>query len=151
MHKFFQTTAITFFAIGLSAAAVSADTFDAGAKGMGVNANEVIGISDGFAVIKSQTDYDSFEVAAGNPLEGATGSCFGAVLVRGAEASGTGNCVFDTALGNKAVMTWKATHIGADGALSGDWAVSGGTGDWAGATATRFTHFQRSHIRVGLT
>ena len=133
MHKFFQTTAITVFAIGLSTSA-QAETYDAAGKGMGTNANEVYGISDGHAVIKSQTNYDSFEVAAGHPLEGASGVCFGSALINGAGVSGTGNCVFDTASGDKAVMTWIATGFGADGALTGDWTVSGGTGGWASAT-----------------
>lgn len=134
MQKFLQTTAITAFVLGLSAASVYAETYKANGKGMGVNANQVYALSDGHAVIKSQTDYDGFEVEAGNPLEGATGSCFGALLVKGADVSGTGNCVFDTASGDKAVMTWTATGLGADGALTGDWTVSGGTGNWASAT-----------------
>ncbi len=134
MHKFFKTTAITVIAIGLSAAWVHAETYDAAGKGMGMNANEVFGISDGHAVVKSQTNYDSFEVAAGHPLEGASGACFGAVLINGAGVSGTGNCVFDTSSGDKAVMSWIATGLGADGALTGDWTVSGGTGNWASAT-----------------
>ncbi|WP_170560951.1 hypothetical protein [Ruegeria atlantica] len=136
MHKFFQTTAVTIFAIGLSAASADAETHDAAGKGMGENANEVYGISDGHAVVKTQTNYDSFEVAAGHPLEGASGACFGALLVNGAGVSGTGNCVFDTASGEKAVMSWTATGFGSDGALTGDWTVSGGTGGWASATGS---------------
>ncbi|WP_170761873.1 hypothetical protein [Ruegeria lacuscaerulensis] len=134
MHKFFQTTAVAVFSIGLSATFVHAETYDATGKGMGVNANEVYGIADGQAVVKTQTDYDSFEVASGHPLEGASGACFGAVLINGAGVSGTGNCVFDTSSGDKAVMSWVATGLGADGALTGDWTVSGGTGGWASAT-----------------
>ncbi|WP_420586512.1 hypothetical protein [Ruegeria sp.] len=133
MHKFLIPTAITVLAMGLNVPA-QAETYDADGKGMGVNANQVYPISDGHAVIKSQTDYDSFEVAAGHPLEGATGSCFGAIMVAGAGVSGTGNCVFDTASGEKAVMSWTATGLGADGALTGDWTVSGGTGSWASAS-----------------
>ncbi|WP_170578360.1 hypothetical protein [Ruegeria arenilitoris] len=133
MHKFLTTTAATVLTLGLSAGLAQAETYDAAAKGMGTNANQVYGISDGNAVVKTQTDYDSFEVAAGHPLEGATGSCFGALLVNGAAVSGTGNCVFDTTSGDKAVMTWTATGLGADGALTGDWTVSGGSGSWASA------------------
>ncbi|CUK05426.1 hypothetical protein RUE5091_02716 [Ruegeria denitrificans] len=134
MHKFLTATAATVLTLGLSVGLAQAETYDAAAKGTGVNANQVYGISDGNAVVKTQTDYDSFEVAAGHPLEGATGTCFGAVLVNGAAVSGTGNCVFDTTSGEKAVMTWTATGLGADGALTGEWTVSGGSGNWASAT-----------------
>lgn len=134
MHKFLIATATTAMTLGLSAGMATAETFDAAGKGMGTNANLVHGIADGHAVVNIQTDYDSFEVAAGHPLEGASGTCFGAVLINGAVASGTGNCMFDTASGEKAVMTWTATGIGADGALTGDWTVSGGSGNWASAT-----------------
>ncbi len=134
MHKFLTATAITALTIGLSSTFAMAESYDAAGKGTGVSSNKVFGISDGHAVIKSQTDYDSFEVSAGHPLEGATGSCFGSMLIKGAEVSGAGNCVFDTTSGDKAVMSWTATGIGADGALTGDWSVSGGTGGWASAT-----------------
>ncbi len=134
MHKFLIATATTALTLGLSAGLAMAETYDAAGKGMGMNANQVYGISDGHAVVKTQTDYDSFEVAAGHPLEGASGSCFGAVLINGAGVSGTGNCVFDTASGDKAVMTWTATGLGEGGALTGDWTVSGGSGNWASAT-----------------
>lgn len=134
MHKFFQATAVTALAIGLFAASAQSETYDAAGKGMGVNSNKVIEISDGHAVVNTQTAYDSFEVAAGHPLEGASGACFGALLINGAGISGTGNCVFDTAAGEKAVMTWTATGFGSDGALTGDWTVSGGSGGWASAT-----------------
>ncbi|WP_170384797.1 hypothetical protein [Ruegeria atlantica] len=134
MHKFLTITAATALTIGLTAGLASAETHDAAGKGMGTEANEVFGISDGQAVVKSQTNYESFEVAAGHPLEGASGMCFGSILVNGAGVSGTGNCVFDTASGDKAVMTWIATGRGADGALTGDWTVSGGSGNWASAT-----------------
>jgi len=133
MHKFLTATAITLLTLG-GAATAQAETFDSDAKGMGTNASQVFGISDGHAVIKSQTEYDSFEVASGHPLEGATGSCFGALMVNGAKVSGAGNCVFDTTAGDKAVMSWTAAGIDADGALSGDWAVAGGTGNWASAS-----------------
>lgn len=133
MHKFLTATATLILTLGLTAPA-QAETYDSGSKGMGTNANKVYGISDGRAVVQSQTNYDSFEVAAGHPLEGASGTCFGALLVSGASVSGTGNCVFDTAAGEKAVMSWTATGIGADGALSGDWTVSGGSGNWASAS-----------------
>ncbi|MCG7518812.1 hypothetical protein [Ruegeria sp. Ofav3-42] len=134
MHKFFEATAVTIFGIASSTASANAETYDAAGKGMGVNSNKVIEISDGHAVVNTQTGYDSFEVAAGHPLEGASGACFGALLINGAGVSGTGNCVFETASGEKAVMTWTATGFGADGALTGDWTVSGGSGGWASAT-----------------
>ncbi len=134
MHKFLTTTAATVLTLGLSAGLTSAESYDAAGKGMGTEENHVFSISDGHAVVKSQTNYESFEVAAGHPLEGASGMCFGSILVNGAGISGTGNCVFDTASGEKAVMTWIATGRGDDGALTGDWTVSGGSGNWASAT-----------------
>ncbi len=136
MQKFFQTTAISVLAIGLFAASASGETYDSEGKGMGMNTNEVYGISDGHAVVKTQTNYDSFEVPSGHPLEGATGACFGALLINAGAASGTGNCVFDTASGDKAVLSWVAKGLGADGALTGDWTVSGGTGGWGTASGS---------------
>lgn len=70
MHKFLMTTAATVLTLGLSAGLAQAETYDGESKGMGTNANQVYGISDGNAVVKTQTNYDSFEVAAGHPLEG---------------------------------------------------------------------------------
>ena len=133
MFKFFTTTAIAVLAVS-SAASVSAETYEGDVKGMGMNASTVHPIADGHALIQSQTIYDSFEVAVGHPLEGATGVCFGAIMVKGADVSGGGNCVLDTAAGEKAVTRWTVTGIGGDGALTGDWSVAGGTGGWENAS-----------------
>ncbi len=134
MRKFFKTTAVTFISIGLPVASANAETYEAASKGMGMTENEVFPIAEGHVVVKSATTYESFEVDAGHPLEGATGSCFGSFNIMGANVSGAGNCIFDTTAGDKAVMSWNATGMGADGALTGDWAVAGGSGNWATAS-----------------
>ena len=117
-----------------AASSVSAETFSGGAIGSGTSMNEPMPIADGHMVMRTSGSYEMFEVEAGHPLEGASGPCFGAVEVMGASVSGGGNCVFSTASGDKAVMTWVATGLGADGALTGDWSVSGGSGAWDGAS-----------------
>ena len=111
-----------------------AETFSSGVAGTGTSSNEHIPIAEGHIAIRTSTSYEMFEVEAGHPLEGASGPCFGALEIKGAEVSGGGNCVYDTASGDKAVMVWKATGMGADGALIGDWSVSGGSGAWTGAS-----------------
>lgn len=126
--RFFLTVAI------LAAGPICAETFDGGAVGHGTSMNEAMPIGEGHMVMRTSGAYEMFEVAAGHPLEGASGPCFGAVEVKGMEVSGGGNCVYDTASGDKAIMMWKATGLGADGALTGDWSVSGGSGAWANAS-----------------
>ncbi|WP_170477274.1 hypothetical protein [Ruegeria arenilitoris] len=111
-----------------------AETFSSGAVGIGTSSNEPMPIADGHMVMRTSGSYEMFEVEPGHPLEGASGPCFGAVEIMGTEVSGGGNCVFDTASGEKAVMAWEATGLGADGALTGNWSVSGGSGKWTSAS-----------------
>ncbi|SNS84275.1 hypothetical protein [Tropicimonas sediminicola] len=122
------------FAAIMAASPAFAETFSSGAVGTGTSSNEPIPIAEGHIVMRTSGSYEMFEVEAGHPLEGAKGPCFGAVEIKGGEVSGGGNCVYETSSGDKAVMVWKAMGLGADGALTGEWSVSGGTGAWTGAT-----------------
>lgn len=122
------------FAAILAANPAFAETFSSGAVGMGTSSNEPMPIAEGHIVMRTSGSYESFEVEAGHPLEGASGPCFGAVEIMGSDVSGGGNCVYETSSGDKAVMIWTATGLGADGALTGDWTVSGGSGAWANAS-----------------
>ncbi|MFD0980679.1 hypothetical protein [Tropicimonas aquimaris] len=121
-------------AVILVASPAFAETFSSGAVGTGTSSSEPIPIAEGHIVVRTTGSYEMFEVAAGHPLEGASGPCFGTFEIKGTEVSGGGNCVYETASGDKAVMVWKAMAMGADGALTGDWSVSGGSGAWAGAS-----------------
>ncbi len=125
---------MVFFAAILAVTPAFAETFSSGAVGTGTSSNEPVPIAEGHIVMRTSASYSMFEVAAGHPLEGASGPCFGAVEIKGGAVSGGGNCVYDTASGDKAVMVWTATGLGADGALTGDWSVSGGSGAWSGAS-----------------
>ncbi|PRY23674.1 hypothetical protein CLV78_104165 [Aliiruegeria haliotis] len=121
-------------AVALAATPAISETFEETAKGLGTSANEAMPISDSHVVLKTAGSYEMFEVSDGHPLKGASGPCFGSVEVMGADVSGGGVCVFDTATGDKAVMQWHAGGMGEDGALTGEWTVSGGTGKWTGAS-----------------
>ncbi len=107
-----------------------------GAVGHGTSANTMMALSESHIVMHTSSAYESFDVASGHPLEGASGPCFGAVEIKAGAVSGGGRCVYDTASGEKAVMIWTAMGMGADGALTGEWSVSGGTGAWASASGS---------------
>jgi hypothetical protein len=113
---------------------VFAETFGGGVVATGTSSNQPMPIAEGHLVMHTSGNYEAFEVESGHPLEGASGPGFGAVEIMGTEVSGGGNCVFESASAEKAVMTWTATGMGADGALTGDWAVAGGSGAWANAS-----------------
>ena len=128
-----KTTILTAAALVAAAPAVAQMAHDGDFKAMGTAQTEVTELSANHMVMNTGATYESFDVPGDHPLAGAKGKCFGAAEVLGAEAMGGGNCVFDTAAGDKAVLHWDAAGMSPDGALTGEWSVTGGTGAWAGA------------------
>ncbi|PWJ12951.1 hypothetical protein [Jannaschia seohaensis] len=120
----------------LAAGAAAAETFSGGVLGRGTGDTTMMPVSETLIVMKTDAMYESFEVAPGHPLEGASGPCFGAVEIKAGAVTGSGRCVYDTASGDKAVMMWQATGLSENGALTGEWSISGGTGAWATATGS---------------
>lgn len=118
----------------LAAGSASAETYSGGAVGHGTSAGATMSLSETHIVLHSESMYESFDVAPGHPLEGATGPCFGAIEIKAGQVAGSGRCVYDTASGETAVMIWTATGLGENGAITGEWSISGGTGGWAAAS-----------------
>lgn len=116
----------------VAAAPAAADTYTG--KGMGTAMNKMMPIADGHIVMQTFSEYESFEVSDDHPLKGASGPCIGSLEINAGAVSGSGKCVYTTAEGEMAVMNWMAKGLSAEGAVEGDWTVSGGTGKWAGAS-----------------
>ena len=122
----------TLAALALAAGPAAAETMDAAGTGMGVADNEVMEIAEGHMVMKTASIYESFDTDG--PFKDASGECFGAAEMMGAEISGNGVCVFATQGDETAVINWHMNALGEGGATMGEWTVSGGTGKWATAS-----------------
>ena len=113
----------------------AAEIFDAGGVGKGTNQTTIEIVSEGHMLMHTVSTYDSFESTdASSPYNGMTGKCWGSVEIKVPGASGSGNCAFVNASGDKNFNAWTVKGLGKDGALLGTWTVVGGTGKYKGAT-----------------
>lgn len=121
--------------LATSGTAALAGSIDASGVGKGSNESEIMPVSDGLVVVRSNTTYVGFDdTGAGNPLAGATGNCWGSLMIKAGAVSGGGLCNYTDGDGDKAVMSWSSEKITPEGRNQGTWSVEGGTGKWAAAS-----------------
>ena len=125
-----------FGACGLLAmSAAFADEMTFSGTGYGTTENTVHMVADGHMLMELKTAYSGFEIDdPDNPMNGMTGPCFGAMEVKGAAVTGGGRCLYTDADGDMVSMQWTPEAMAADGAVTGSWSVSGGTGKWMDAS-----------------
>ena len=129
MRKLFAASALA-----LTAGVVQAEMINASGVGMGEGQNKVMPLSEGLVVVEAHSTYTGFETEdPNNPLSGATGPCFGSMIIKAGQVSGGGNCHYTDADGDQVVMGWKAMGMTAEGFTTGEWTIEGGIGKWDGA------------------
>lgn len=121
--------------IVVAATGAQAETMMTKGKGMGQSETQVMAMSDGHMLMHLNTEYSAYEMdSADDPLQGMSGPCFGSMEMMAGAVSGGGHCAFTHANGDMASIRWTATGMSPEGAVTGDWEVTGGTGAWMGAT-----------------
>ncbi|EDZ45527.1 hypothetical protein RBY4I_736 [Rhodobacterales bacterium Y4I] len=123
------------FLCAFSAGAAGAGTtWEQGGSGTGTATSSATEIADGHMVMQISSSYENVEMEdAEHPMNGAAGPCFGAVEAAPAGVTGSGICAFTDSAGEKVVLHWDAEGMDGSGALTGTWALGGGTGPWADA------------------
>ncbi|WP_052248757.1 hypothetical protein [Leisingera sp. ANG-Vp] len=122
------TAALIVFPAG---ACLAETTWNEPGKGTGILKASSVEIARDHTLMQISSTYDALEMQnPSHPLHGASGPCFGAVEVLGKTVSGSGVCAFTDRNGDKAVLRWTAERLGTDGAMSGRWTLTGGTGNW---------------------
>lgn len=121
----------------------AAGAIDAAGTATGQSATTITMVSDGHMIMNANTDFSGFSAAdPNNPMNNMSGPCFGAVEVKMGVATGGGLCDWSDGT-ERAVISWTAERIDAEGRMYGVWSVEGGTGDWAmvsgGGMFTSFT------------
>ncbi|SFQ17844.1 hypothetical protein [Tranquillimonas alkanivorans] len=97
----------------------------------GTTVGEAIPVGESGAVVHIASSYENFDMAEENhPLAGASGPCFGSVMMLGGATSGGGHCAFTDGDGETALVSFEVTGMSEEGALTGDWTTEGGTGKW---------------------
>ncbi|UWQ21172.1 hypothetical protein [Jannaschia sp. W003] len=105
--------------------------------GHGQADNTMHAVAEGHMLVELRTIYDDFQLDdPANPMNGMTGPCFGAMEVKAGAVAGGGRCLYTDADGDMVSMQWTPSGLGADGAVTGDWSVTGGTGKWVEASGS---------------
>lgn len=114
-----------------------AQSIDAGGVWSGTPASEMHQVADDLVVIHLNVSHDRFEpVDAEHPAADASGQCFGSVLVRAGQPTGSGHCHYVSAEDEQLVTSWTLESIDQDGATSGRWEIVSGSGRWADASGS---------------
>ena len=101
----------------------------------GTTNSEITPIDKGHVLINIASTYKVFEVNdPSNPFKDMTGKCWGAFEIKAQSASGSGNCAFTDASGDKNYNYWTANGLAPDGAVLGTWTLIAGTGKYLGAS-----------------
>ena len=132
-----RCTSVLSLAFGLSAFATvsAAETFDLEIVGTSIDKSVVYPVGEGHLVVMNMADYTNIETRdPSNPLNGATGPCFGEVELKNGAPEGDGYCTWTDTAGDNILINWTATGTNAEGNNLGDWQLLGGTGRWQGAT-----------------
>lgn len=107
-------------------------------KGMGTaqSASSTHAVGEGHVVIATTSSYSDLATDdPDNPLNGATGPCFGSMEFKAGVLTGGGNCVYTDKEGDMAVMDWTASKMGEAGP-EGSWTLTGGSGKYVGASGS---------------
>ena len=103
--------------------------------GKAMSSSQAHEIAEGHVVVNTHSTYSGLATEdASNPLNGATGPCFGSMEIRAPEISGAGHCVYTDGDGDLAVIAWKADTLGQGGMTGGEWSLTGGSGKYAGGS-----------------
>ena len=123
-------------AIAITAVGVFAETvMDGSGVATGTSNNVVTPLGEKHVLVKSQTTYESFAMTdPAHPYNGMTGECFGSFEMKIPSAAGSGSCVFTDDTGDVSATQFVVTGMTDDGAVTGTWAIIGGTGKFSGAS-----------------
>ena len=114
----------------------SAQTIDAAGVWTGTPGSVVHAVSDELVTVHVNVTHDRFEPASqDNPAANARGQCFGALMFRAGQPSGTGNCHYVDGDGDMLVTEWVVEGL-ADGWTTGRWTFIGGNGKYTGGAGT---------------
>ena len=120
--------------IAAGTAALSGELASSG-MGKGMSKATPHTVAEDHMVMQMHTEYESFAFEAeGHPMNGMSGPCFGAIEIKAGAVSGGGKCLYTDADGEMVTMDWMAGALAPSGAMTGTWAVSGGTGKWMAAS-----------------
>lgn len=122
-------------ALAILPTSVLAQSHDAAGTWTFTPAAESYPVREDLVVIHLNHSHDRFEpVNADHPAADASGQCFGAIVIRAGQASGSGNCHYRDGQGDALVTQWTVEGVEPDGRSRGQWEIVDGTGKWAGAT-----------------
>ena len=131
ISKLTRTAAI----FAAAATTAHADTMPTKGMGMGKADLQVMPLGENHMLMHTNTMYATYEMdTPGDPLQGMKGPCFGSMEVMSGKVAGGGHCAFTHTNGDMAAIKWTATGMSPEGAITGSWEVTGGTGKWMGAT-----------------
>ena len=109
-------------------------TFSNNGTGTAQSTSTTHAIAEGHVLIETSSVYSDLSTDdPNNPLNGATGPCFGSMEFKGGVLSGGGKCVYSDKDGDMAVMDWTAEKMG-KGGPEGSWMLTGGSGKYIGGS-----------------
>lgn len=121
--------------VALSTSALAEQSYSNDGVGTAMSKSMVHMIGEGHMVMQIHSTYSNLATSdASNPLNGATGPCFGSVEIKAGALTGGGHCVYTDTQGDMAVLTWSAQQLGQGGSNMGAWQLMGGSGKYAGAS-----------------
>ncbi|MFD2740880.1 hypothetical protein ACFSUD_14950 [Sulfitobacter aestuarii] len=116
-------------------AALAAESYSMNGTGKAQSSATTHEVAEGHMLISAQSEYTSIEAEdENNPLNGATGPCFGAMEIVDGSLSGGGRCLYTDQTGDMAVLSWTAESMTEDGANAGSWELTGGSGKYEGGS-----------------
>ena len=99
---------------------VLAQSYDAAGTWTFTPAAETYPVSEDLVVIHLNHSHDRFEpVNADHPAADASGQCFGAIVIRAGQPSGSGNCHYRDGQGDALVTQWTVEGMESDGRTRG--------------------------------
>ncbi|SPH17834.1 hypothetical protein DEA8626_01361 [Defluviimonas aquaemixtae] len=126
------STALSFAA---ATAALAEQTYSNNGVGTAQATSTMHEIAEGHVLVEIESSYSNIAPEdESNPLNGATGPCFGSMEIMAPNISGAGHCVYTDADGDIAIIAWNADTLGEGGATGGEWSLTGGNGKYAGGS-----------------
>ena len=121
--------------LAASTAAHAGGTYSMAGTGSAEIASTAHEVAEGHMIINALSNYSALETEdAENPLNGASGPCFGAIEVKAPEMKGEGHCVYTDGDGDIAVLHWITSAMNDSRGPVGEWHLTGGSGKYAGAS-----------------
>jgi hypothetical protein len=117
----------------LISTATAGSSFDMAGRVEGTDHSRIHQIAENYMVIQGMSEGTFVLDNSDNPMNGATGECFGTLLSHNATGGGTGFCTFKDNAGEQFVIEWTGSEV-SNGGTQGSWKLNGGTGMWMNAT-----------------